>query len=70
VFHGVKEMRNILLTIKRQKVNWIGHILRGNCLPKRVIDAKIEANIEVTGIRGGRHSGYWMTSSKREDIGN
>jgi hypothetical protein len=48
-------VRNILHTIKWQKVNWIGHILRGNCLLKHVIDRKIEGNIEVMGIRGRRH---------------
>jgi hypothetical protein len=34
VLHRVKEERNILLTIKRRKANWIGHILRRNCLLK------------------------------------
>jgi ribosomal 50S subunit-associated protein YjgA (DUF615 family) len=28
VLHRVKEERNISHTIKRRKVNWIGHILR------------------------------------------
>jgi len=28
----VKEQRNILQTIKRRMVKWIGHILRRNCL--------------------------------------
>jgi hypothetical protein len=32
VLHRVKEERNILHTIKRRKANWIGHILRRNCL--------------------------------------
>jgi hypothetical protein len=34
----VKEERKILLTIRRRKVNWIGHILRRDCLLKHVID--------------------------------
>jgi hypothetical protein len=46
---GVKEERNIVHTIKRRKANWIGHILRRNCLLKHVI----EGNIEGT-RRGGR----------------
>ena len=37
VLHRVKEQRNILHTIKRRKANWIGHILRRNCLLKHVI---------------------------------
>jgi hypothetical protein len=36
VLHRVKEERNVLDTIKRRKANWIGHILRRNCLPKHV----------------------------------
>jgi hypothetical protein len=40
--HKVKEERNILHTIKRRKANWIGHILRRNCLLKHVIEGKIE----------------------------
>jgi hypothetical protein len=28
----VKEQRNILHEISKRKANWIGHILRGNCL--------------------------------------
>jgi hypothetical protein len=48
----VKEERSILNTIKRRKANWIGHILRRNCLLKHVIERKIEERIEVTGRRG------------------
>jgi hypothetical protein len=36
VLHRIKEERNILHTIKRRKANWIGHILRRNCLIKHV----------------------------------
>jgi hypothetical protein len=32
----VMEGRNILHTIKRKHTNWIGHILRMNCLLKHV----------------------------------
>jgi hypothetical protein len=38
----VKEQRNILYKIHKQKANWIGHILHRNCLLKRVIEAKIQ----------------------------
>ena len=47
------EERNILHTINRRKANWIGHILRRNCLLKGVIEGKIEGRIEVKG-RGER----------------
>ena len=35
------------LVIKR-KANWIGHILRRNCLLKHVIEGKIKGQVEVT----------------------
>jgi hypothetical protein len=40
VLHRVKEERNILYTIKRRDANWIGHMLRRNCLLKHVIEGK------------------------------
>jgi hypothetical protein len=40
--------------VYKKKVNWIGHILRRNCLLKQVIEGKIEGRIEVTGRRGRR----------------
>jgi hypothetical protein len=48
----VKEQRNILHEMSKRKANWIGHILRRNCLLQRVIEGKIKGRIEVTGIRG------------------
>jgi len=38
----VKEQRNILHEIRKRKANWIGHILRRNCLLQRVIEGKKE----------------------------
>jgi hypothetical protein len=32
----------MLLTIKERKANWIGHILRMNCLLKHVKEGRIE----------------------------
>jgi hypothetical protein len=54
VLHRVKEVRNILRTIKRRKANCIGDIFRRNCLRKHVIAGKIEGRIEVTRRRGRR----------------
>jgi hypothetical protein len=54
VLHRVKEERNIVHTIKGRKANWIGHILRWNCLLKHVIEGKLEGRIGVTGRRGRR----------------
>jgi hypothetical protein len=44
----VSEQRNILHEIRKRKANWIGHILRRNCLLKQVIEGKIKGRIEVT----------------------
>jgi len=44
----------ILHEISKRKANWIGHILRRNCLLQRIIEGKIEGGIEVTGRRGRR----------------
>ena len=49
----VNEQRNILHAIRKRKANWIGHILRRNCLLKQVIEGKIKGEIEVT-MRQGR----------------
>ena len=48
VLQRVKEQRNILHEISKRKANWIGHILRGNCFLKHVIEGMIEVRIEVT----------------------
>jgi len=50
----VKEQRNILHEISKWNCDWIGHILRINCLLQRVIEGKIKGGIEVTGRRGGK----------------
>ena len=50
----VKEQRNILHEIRKQKANWIGHILRRNCLLQRVTEGKIHGGIDVTGRRERR----------------
>jgi len=47
----VKEDRNIL---RKRKANWIGHILRRNCLLNHVIEGKIEERREMTGRPGRR----------------
>ena len=42
VLHRVKFDSNIQNTLQRRKANWIGHILRKNCLLKYVIEGKVE----------------------------
>jgi hypothetical protein len=77
VFHRVGEERNIILAINRRKANWIGHILRRNCLLKHVIGGKIEGMIQMTGRRGRRRKqllgdlkekiGYWKVKEDALD---
>ena len=50
----VNEQRNIVREIRKRKANWIGHILRRNCLLKQVIEGKMKGEMEVTRIRGRR----------------
>ena len=61
----VKEKRNILHEISKRKVNWIGHILRRNCLLQRVIEGKIKGEIEVIGRRGRRRRKLLYDLKKR-----
>ena len=44
----VNVQRNILCEIRKWKANWIGHILRRNCLLKQVIEGKIKGEMDVT----------------------
>ena len=41
------EQRNILHEIRKRKANWIGHILRRNCLLKQVTEGKIKGEMKV-----------------------
>jgi hypothetical protein len=41
VLHRAKGDRNVLNTINRKKANWIGHIMRRNCLLKHLIEGKL-----------------------------
>ena len=50
----VSVQRNILHDTRKRKANWIGHILRRNCLLQQVIEGKIKGQIEVARRRGRR----------------
>ena len=50
----VNEQRNIIHEMRKWKANWIGHILRRNCLLKQVIKGKTKGQMEVTRRRGIR----------------
>ena len=62
-------------TRNKKKANWIGHILRRNCLLKQVIEGKIKGEMEVARRRGRRRKKLLddqfpsKTSSRRKDKG-
>jgi len=66
VLHRDKEGRNIVYTVKRRKGNWIGQILRRNCLLKHFIEGKIEG----TGRRGRRSKQLLDKFKEKEVTGN
>ena len=50
--HGrIADKRTLLNNILRRKVNWIGHIFRGNCLLHDAIEGQMT---EVKGVRRRR----------------
>jgi hypothetical protein len=65
---------SILQTLKRRKANWIGHMLRRNCLLKYRSEGNVEGSLEVTGKRIRRRKqlladlnekrGYWKFKKK------
>ena len=63
----VNEQRNILHEVRKRKANWIGHILRRNCLLKQVIEGKIKGEIEVKEDEEEDVGSYWMTLRTGED---
>jgi hypothetical protein len=67
VLYRVKEKRNIIHTVNRRKVNWIGHIWRRNSLLKHVIEGMIK---EVKGRRGGRRKQLLNDLKERRDTVN
>jgi hypothetical protein len=67
VVHRVKEERNVIHTVRRRKANWIGHILRGNCLLKHVIEGKIKVGIKVA-VRQGRRRKQLLYELKETNV--
>jgi hypothetical protein len=54
----VSEQGNILHEIRKRKANWIGHILRRNCLLKEGTEGKIQGQKGVTRRRGRRRKKF------------
>ena len=63
----VKEQRNIPHEIRKGKANWIGQIMRRNCLLQRVTEGKIQGGIEVTGRQGRRRRKLWDNLKERRE---
>ena len=63
----VIEQRNILHDISKWKANWIGHILRRNCLLKQVIEGKIKGGTKGQEDEEEDEGSYWMTLRTGED---
>jgi hypothetical protein len=49
VLHRVKDEKNTLHTKIKETANWIGYMLRRNCLLKYVTEGKLEERIESIG---------------------
>jgi len=73
VLQGTKKERNILNTVQRRKVKWIGHKMRRNCLLKYIIEGEIPERIEVTSRRKQllnelkETKGYWKFKVEAAD---
>jgi hypothetical protein len=52
MYYVESRRKGLSYTEKIRNANWIGHILRRNCLLKHIIEEKIVGRIEVTGKRG------------------
>jgi hypothetical protein len=66
VLQRIEEESNILHTLKRRRGNWIDHILRRDCLLKRVLEGKVEVKRDEE----EDVSSYWMALRKREGNGS
>jgi hypothetical protein len=67
ILRRVSEQRNILHEIRKLKANWIGNILRRNCLVKQVIEGKTQGLIEVAKKEEKDVRNCWMTLGTGED---
>jgi hypothetical protein len=47
--------------ISKRKANWIGHILRRNCLLRQIIEGNLKGGIEVQEDEEEEVGSYWIT---------
>ena len=65
------------ICIEKKKVNWIGHMLRRNCVVMHLVEGKTDGRMDVTGRRGIRSKqllddrkemrGYWSLEDEALD---
>ena len=67
---GVKKERNPLQIIKIRNLNWVGHILRRNCLLKHATQGKAEGRIRFTARRRRRSKQLLDHLKETKDTGN
>ena len=72
-FDRIGEKRTLLKNILRRKANWIGHILRRNCLLHDAIEGRI-TEVRGVGIRRTQllddlrdRRRYWEVKEEAED---
>ena len=70
VLHTDKKDGNILHTIKRSGVNWIGHILRRNCLLNHVTEETQKEGLKWREDDEEEVSSYQITLRKGENTRN
>jgi hypothetical protein len=69
LLHRIKDSNNLCI-IKRRKANWIGHIVRRNCLLKHISEGKRDGRIKVMERRGRRCKQLLDDLKEGEDTGN
>ena len=42
VLRRVDEKRSLMQTVRMRQMNWIGHVLRGNCLLRTVLEGRLQ----------------------------
>lgn len=73
VLSRVGEKKSIIHTIRQRKANWVGHILRRNCLLHDVVEGRLEGTTRLgrrriqllDDLREKRK--YWMLKEEAED---
>jgi len=63
VLNLVREQRSLVNVIKQRQVNWIGYVLRNNCLLKTLLEGKIKKKLPREKAR--RKMYLWSNMTER-----